>query len=191
MKVFNVLVNDVYSFDTTNTIYSFFSKEDAETKVKELRDNYMEQIKPDPEYCNIAEDKDAFECYLVDCYGEEHYSVQIHECEIKDSACEEICNYRVLAMRQMEQELIEIVKEHGDDGYLDVEDVGMMWTEECDGECYKKEIFALEVSKTWDEVELLVVHMYGGDDMFHECDREDLGYNLADYIYSEIKTYFL
>lgn len=83
MKVFNVLVNEVYNFETTNSIYSFLSKEDAEAKVKQLRDNYMEQMKPDPECYEITDETDEFECYPDGNCGEEHYSVQIHECEVE------------------------------------------------------------------------------------------------------------
>lgn len=83
MKVFNVLVNEVYSFETTNSIYSFLNKEDAEAKVKQLRDNYMQQVEPDPECYHIDEDKDTFECYPEGDYGEEHYTIQIYECEVE------------------------------------------------------------------------------------------------------------
>lgn len=83
MKVFNVLVNEVYSFETSNSIYSFLNKEDAEAKVKQLRDNYMQQVEPDPECYHIDEDKDTFECYPEEDYGEEHYTIQIYECEVE------------------------------------------------------------------------------------------------------------
>lgn len=82
MKVFNVLVNEVYNFDTTNSIYSFLNKEDAEAKVKQLRDNYMQQMEPYLEGYHIDEDKDTFECYPYEEYGEEHYTIQIYECEV-------------------------------------------------------------------------------------------------------------
>lgn len=186
MKVFNVLVNEVYNFETSNSIYSFLNKEDAEAKVKQLRDNYMQQVEPDDGY-EITDEPALFDCYPEGEYGEQHYTVQIYECEVEGS---DSTTVRSLAMRQMEQELIEVVKEYGEDGYLDVDDIGMAWTEECDGECYTKEIFALAVGKSWDEDEQLVVHMHGGDELFMYCDREDLGHNLADYIYNEMKSYY-
>ena len=82
MKVFNVLVNEVYNFETSNSIYSFLNKEDAEAKVKQLRDNYMQQVEPDDGY-EITDDIDEFESYPQGDYGEEHYTVQIHECEVE------------------------------------------------------------------------------------------------------------
>lgn len=82
MKVFNVLVNEVYNFETSNSVYSFLSKEDAEAKVKQLRDNYMQQMEPDDGY-EITDESALFDCYPEGDYGEEHYTIQIYECEVE------------------------------------------------------------------------------------------------------------
>ena len=66
----------------------------------------------------------------------------------------------------------------------------MRWTEECDGECYTKDIEAIEVRRTCDEGWFLVVNIDGELIPFNECDHDDLGHNLADCIYEEIKTYY-
>ena len=190
MKVFNVLVNEVYNFETTNSIYSFLSKEDAEAKVKQLRDNYMQQVEPDDGY-EITDEPALFDCYPEGDAGEEHYTVQIYECEV-EGYCVENSTDRSLAMRQMEQELIEIVRENGDDeGVLLTDDLGIKWTEECDEECYTKEITDIHIEQTWDGGERLIVCFDDEDsEPFNECDEDDLGHNLADYIYNEIKAWY-
>lgn len=101
-------------------------------------------------------------------------------------------NDRQLAMRQMEQELIGIVRENGDDeGVLLTYDLGVKWTEECDEECHTKEITDIHIEYTWDGCERLMVCFDDEDNLtFNECDHDDLGHNLADYIYEEIKTYY-
>lgn len=122
---------------------------------------------------------------ICDCDAE------IEEIEVEDAGTEEPSESdRSLAMRQMEQELIEIVRENGDDDVLLLDDIGMKWTEECDGECYTKDIEAIEVRRTWDEDWFLVVNIGGALIPFDECDHDDLGHNLADCIYNEIKAYY-
>lgn len=123
---------------------------------------------------------------ICDCDAE------IERIEVEDADTGNNITDRSLAMRQMEQELIDIVREHGDDDVLLLDDIGMKWTEEweCDGECYTKDIEAIEVRRTWDEDWFIVVNIDGELIPFNECDHDDLGHNLADYIYNEIKTYY-
>lgn len=97
---------------------------------------------------------------------------------------------RTKAMLQMERELIDVVHEQGDDGVLLLDDLAMAWSEECDGDIYTKDIEALEVRQSWDEGVYLVVNMNGELVPFNECDQNDLGHNLADYIYEEVKAYY-
>lgn len=121
---------------------------------------------------------------ICDCDAE------IESIEVEDADTGNNITDRSLAMRQMEQELIEIVRENGEDCVLDLEDLDMKWASECDDELYTEDITSIEVETTWDGGEFLLVHMDGGDEPFSDCDRDDLGHNLADYIYNEIKAYY-
>lgn len=130
---------------------------------------------------------------IRDCGLKTHIEDSICDCDTKVDEmdvedADDNTNDRKLAMRQMEQELIGIVREHGDD-ILPLEDLGMSWTEECDGECYTKDITDISIEHTWDGDTVLNVCINGIDRIpYSDCDREDLGHNLADYIYEEIKA---
>ena len=118
---------------------------------------------------------------ICDCDAE------LEEIEVEDA--EPQASDRTLAMRQMEQELIKIVKENGEDNELCIEDLYLSWTEECDGECYTKDIADISIKQMWDGSEMLHVCFEGKNCIpFYECDRDDLGHNLADYIYNEVKA---
>lgn len=130
------------------------------------------------------------DCYLnkliedgiCDCDAE------IESIEVEDAGAEALSSSdRSLAMRQMEQELIDIVREYGYDNELCLDDLYLAWTHEFEGECYTRDITDIFV-----ENERLVIRFDNGasDQLFNECDRDDLGHNLADYIYNEIKTYY-
>ena len=98
---------------------------------------------------------------------------------------------RDMAMRQMERELIDIVHENDEDGTLLIDDLGMSWSEECDGELHTKEITDISIEQTWDGDERLMVCFDDEESVpFMDCDEDDLGHNLADYIYEEVKAYY-
>lgn len=134
---------------------------------------------------------------IRDCYLNKLIEDGICDCdaeiemiEVEDAGTEEPSESdRSLAMLQMEQELIEIVRENGDNDELCIEDLYLSWTEECDGECYTKDITDVSIEHTWDGGERLMVCFNGKDNIpFNECDHDDLGHNLADCIYNEVKA---
>lgn len=130
---------------------------------------------------------------IRDCYLNKLIEDGICDCDaeiemIEVEDAEDHTTDRSLAMLGMERTLIDIVRENGEDCVLDLEDLDMKWTSECDGELYTEDITSIEIETTWDGEEFLLVHMDGGDEPFTDCDREDLGHNLADYIYEEVKS---
>lgn len=196
MKVFALSYLSDYCHDMSSAgVHGVYpTLEQAQAAMKELYDDRMNDVldrcgKDNAEDLTIDDDVNL-------CTMEREHSIYCKgdkdEWKITEWDVPEVSAHkdRSLAMLEMERELIEIVQENGDDDYLDVDDLDMAWTEECDGELYTTDIFSLEVKQSWDGDNILIVHMHGCDREYFECDQEDLGHNLADYIYEEVKAYY-
>lgn len=201
MKVFVVKINVVCDYEVCEDQVRLFVEEDKareyfnhrkETLAKEADDNNWEV-----EGNNACSNE--LDCYEDGYYAQNHLNVSFSEAvleipvELLKAELEKLqpTSDRTLAMRQMEQELIEIVKENGEDNELCIEELYLSWSEECDGECCTKNITGISIKKMWDGSKMLHVCFDGKNHVpFYECDQDDLGHNLADYIYNEIKTYY-
>lgn len=197
MKVFTLSYLSDYCNDMSSAgVHGVYpTLEQAQEAMKGLYDDRMVDVldrcsKDNAE--DLAIDDDVNLCTMerehsIYCKGDKD-EWKIMEWDVPEESSQ---NDRGMAMLQMERELINIVHENGEDGTLLIEDLDMSWSEECDGEIHTKEITDISIEQTWDGDERLLVCFDDNEDVpFMGCDEDDLGHNLADYIYEEVKAYY-